>query len=89
MSAAGSTGWAYRFTESCWMSTARTRWRTPPPPSADQLAVNGRDLAAYAQGPALGKLLHRLLDAVIDGDCPNDHDALIALAVRLASQLSG
>ena len=57
--------------------------------SLDRLAVNGRDLAAYAQGPALGKLLHRLLDAVIDGDCPNDHDALMAFAVRLVSQPSG
>lgn len=57
--------------------------------SLDRLAVNGRDLAAYAQGPALGKLLHRLLDAVIDGDCPNDHDALMALAARLVSQPSG
>lgn len=50
----------------------------------DRLAVKGDDLLAYAQGPALGELLRRLLDAVIDGTCPNERETLLALAARLA-----
>ena len=49
------------------------------------LAVNGRDLMKLGveQGPALGVMLQKLLDAVVDGDVPNEHDALITRAQRL------
>lgn len=51
-----------------------------------QLAVNGNDLASLASGPELGRLLGRLLDAVIDGTCPNEKSALLQLAARLSAQ---
>ena len=44
------------------------------------LAVNGRDLAGLADGPALGALLRRLLDGVLDGRLPNERDALLKAA---------
>ena len=51
-----------------------------------QLAVGGSDLAGLACGPALGNLLRRLLDAVIDGSCPNERGALLELAARLCRE---
>ena len=46
--------------------------------SLGQLAVNGRDLTelGYA-GPAVGQILNRLLDAVVDGDAPNNREVLL------------
>ena len=42
------------------------------------LALNGRDLMAMGYtGPAIGKALQLLLDAVVDGLCENDREALI------------
>ena len=52
--------------------------------SLHQLAVSGKDLRSFAHGPALGRLMNRLLDSVIDGSCPNERDPLLALAARLA-----
>lgn len=50
--------------------------------SLGQLAVTGRDLLALGlSGPAVGQALHALLDAVIDGNLPNEREALLA-AVR-------
>ena len=50
--------------------------------SLRQLAVNGRDLLGLGlSGPAVGKALQALLDAVMDGDLPNERQALLA-AVR-------
>jgi tRNA nucleotidyltransferase (CCA-adding enzyme) len=45
-----------------------------------QLAVNGRDLMELGvpQGEKLGQALHWLLDQVMDEQCPNEHDALLA-----------
>ena len=49
--------------------------------SLKQLAVNGQDMMALGlQGPAIGKMLQALLDAVIDGAVENDRDALLSLA---------
>lgn len=47
--------------------------------SLKQLAVSGGDLlaAGIPQGKAIGDTLNRLLEAVIDGSLPNDHDALL------------
>jgi tRNA nucleotidyltransferase (CCA-adding enzyme) len=43
-----------------------------------QLAVDGRDLTALGiSGPAVGRMLERLLNEVIDG-APNDRDALLS-----------
>lgn len=46
------------------------------------LAVKGRDLMeiGYPPGKELGKLLDRLLEAVMDGLCPNEKEALLRLA---------
>jgi tRNA nucleotidyltransferase (CCA-adding enzyme) len=45
-----------------------------------QLAVNGRDLMELGvpQGEQLGQALNWLLDQVMDEQCPNEHDALLA-----------
>lgn len=46
------------------------------------LPVNGRDLMAlgFLPGERLGNALQALLDAVIDGTCPNEKEALLQLA---------
>ena len=43
------------------------------------LVINGNDLiaAGIPSGPAIGLTLHRLLDAVISGDCPNTKTELL------------
>lgn len=48
------------------------------------LAVGGRDLLALgaAEGPLLGEILRDLLDKVIEGDLPNEREALLAEAKR-------
>ena len=47
--------------------------------SLKQLAVTGGDLIALGipQGKAVGEMLNCLLEAVIDGALPNEHDALL------------
>ena len=43
------------------------------------LAVNGRDLTAIGlKGKAVGEALQSLLEAVMDGHCPNDKEALLS-----------
>ena len=51
--------------------------------SLRQLAVSGSDLMQLGipQGRAIGEMLNRLLEAVIEGSLPNEHDALLQ-AVR-------
>jgi len=48
------------------------------------LAINGDDLiaAGIPAGPELGATLNTLLNAVIDGDCPNQKDTLLELATK-------
>ena len=50
--------------------------------SLKDLAVNGSDLIALGMrpGPQLGAALDRLLDAVINGELPNNRDALLCAA---------
>ena len=49
--------------------------------SLKQLAVNGRDMAALGlEGPAIGRMLQVLLEAVMDGAADNDRDTLLTLA---------
>lgn len=52
--------------------------------SLKQLAVTGGDLlaAGIPQGKTIGETLNRLLESVIDGDLPNEHDALLAAAKK-------
>ncbi len=47
------------------------------------LAISGDDLlaAGVAPGPALGRRLQRVLDAVLDGTVPNERKALLAAAL--------
>lgn len=52
--------------------------------SLKQLAVNGQDMMALGlQGPAIGKMLQTLLDAVIDGAVENERNALLSLAQKM------
>ncbi len=53
--------------------------------SLASLAVRGDDLAAlgYPKGPEMGKILASLLSAVIDGEVPNEREALAAYVRRL------
>lgn len=49
--------------------------------SLKQLVVNGDDMLALGlRGPQIGKALQDLLQAVMDGRCPNERDALTVLA---------
>lgn len=52
-----------------------------------QLAVNGADLmqAGMPAGPAVGRMLHQLLFAVMEGRLPNEREALLAAARRAES----
>ena len=47
--------------------------------SLQHLAINGTDVMALGYtGPAVGKALHRALEAVLSGICENTRDALLA-----------
>ena len=49
--------------------------------SLRQLQLSGRELAALGyQGPAIGSMLHLLLEQVTLGQLPNDHAVLLAAA---------
>ena len=50
--------------------------------SLQDLAIDGSDLLqiGFQPGKVLGDTLNRLLDAVINGTCPNERKALLALA---------
>lgn len=52
--------------------------------SLKDLAVNGSDLldSGIPRGPEIGRTLHRLLEAVMDGKCPNVREALLRLAAE-------
>ena len=50
------------------------------------LSVNGRDMAALGlRGPAIGQMLTRLLEGVMDETLPNDREALISAAKQYAN----
>ncbi len=56
--------------------------------SLKQLAITGHDLQALGlKGSAIGKMLKRLLDAVLDGEVPNEKEALLRLASSSLSQM--
>ena len=49
------------------------------------LAVGGADLMelGFSQGPRLGQVLRRLLEAVVDGEVANEQQPLLDYARRL------
>lgn len=49
--------------------------------SLRDLAINGRDLLSLGvpAGPAIGRTLQEVLDAVVDGDLPNDRAVLLSV----------
>ncbi len=51
------------------------------------LAVDGRDMMELGvpQGPEIGVVLNELLQAVVDGDIPNERDILLERACAIAS----
>ncbi len=53
--------------------------------SMKHLAISGRDLMALGipQGREIGRILNALLDQVVDGTLPNNHEALLAYAAKL------
>ena len=54
------------------------------PHRVGDLAVSGRDLIelGFEEGPELGRVLHALLEAVIDNPSRNDRETLLARAAR-------
>ena len=59
--------------------------------SLKDLAVDGRDIMELGaeQGPAVGRTLESLLDAVIDGRVPNEREALLRFAERMKDDSVG
>jgi len=58
--------------------------------SLKQMAVNGRDLLALGlQGPAVGAVLERLLDGVVEGDLPNEREDLLRAAEQMKEEYNG
>ena len=56
--------------------------------SMKQLAVNGKDLTEFGlSGPVVGQVLKKLLDAVVDGDLPNDRKELLSSVSRFVTDL--
>nr|WP_319488152.1 CCA tRNA nucleotidyltransferase [uncultured Caproiciproducens sp.] len=57
--------------------------------SLKDLQLNGSDLLSLniPQGAAIGRMLSLLLDAVLDGKCPNSHDQLIKYALHVKGQI--
>ena len=52
--------------------------------SLKQLAVRGDDMKALGlSGPPVGRMLNALLDRVVDGDVPNEREALLKAAMEL------
>lgn len=52
--------------------------------SLKQMAVNGKDLTELGlSGPAVGRALNVLLERVVNGELPNEREALLAAARKL------
>ena len=58
--------------------------------SLKQLAVNGLDMQKLSlRGPEIGQALRMLLERVLNGESPNERDALIQAAREFQSDISG
>ena len=56
--------------------------------SLKQLAVNGRDMMALGlEGAAIGTALEALLDAVVNGELPNDREPLLKKAKEFVTEM--
>ena len=56
--------------------------------SLKQLSINGKDLTDMGlSGPVVGQVLKKLLDAVVDGDLPNDRQELLSSVSRFVTEL--
>ena len=56
--------------------------------SLKQLSVNGKDLTDMGlSGPSVGAVLKRLLDYVIEGELPNEREALLRQAEKLVTKM--
>ncbi len=56
--------------------------------SLKQLAVRGGDLVAMGlSGPAIGRMLNCLLDHVVDGELPNEREALLKFAEGILPEM--
>ena len=56
--------------------------------SLKQLAVNGKDLTELGlSGPAVGRALKVLLDAVVDGELPNQRETLLSYVSPFVTEL--
>ena len=56
--------------------------------SLKQLSVNGKDLTDMGlSGPSVGAVLKRLLDNVIEGELPNEREALLRQAEKLVTKM--
>jgi tRNA nucleotidyltransferase (CCA-adding enzyme) len=55
------------------------RYQSLPIKQQRELAVNGSDLleAGIPAGPSIGRYLHRILVAVLDGKVNNDKDSIL------------
>jgi tRNA nucleotidyltransferase (CCA-adding enzyme) len=71
-----------RGTWPVWASGAELSRQRGEPVSIKELAVNGEDLirAGFAEGPALGRILHALLARVIEDPGLNQPEVLLRLA---------
>ncbi len=64
----------------------RRALRTPPVHQVADLALNGRDLMALGlQGPEVGRVMHALLEEVLEDPRRNRREHLIAAAHRLST----
>lgn len=65
----------------------RNRYELLPCHSISEFAVNGDDLlnAGIPAGPAIGKYLHQLQLAVLDGEVANDHSTLLEYLSNLSN----
>ena len=74
---------------SAYRRALRVAFRDPV--EIGDLAVDGDDLraAGIPAGPMLGKILHALLDLVVEDPSLNTRDRLMALALGLHERLSG
>ena len=73
-----------RGSSSTWRCSPSARGGASQPAPLADLAVDGNDLIAigYREGPALGAVLARLLDVVVDDPSANDPEALLEEARR-------
>jgi hypothetical protein len=81
-----STLWALRRgSEPPWTAAVEEIRRRGDPLTRSDLAITGADLQALgATGPAIGQLLEKLLDRVLDDPALNTRDTLLGLARNMA-----